>query len=104
MKKTVQTVSKLPPGAKLKVKAAAKQIKESPARVPEKTDTLIANQIKESGSNMLGMMAALKEEIANIKLDAVTPPLEWEFNFERDSKGFLKKIKATAGVDKKRLN
>lgn len=104
MKKPVKTVTKLPPNAKLKVKQAAEKIKEPSPKDTGKTDKLIANQIKESGANMMGMMAALKEEIANIRLESASPPQQWEFTFERDNKGFLKKIKATAEVDKKRLN
>lgn len=101
--KTVKSRANIPAGAKVSVK--------KPARKPEKPDgpsegdKLIVEQMEKSRASMIEIMRDLKQQISEINLQAAMPITDWEFDFIRDKKDVLLKIKASGTPhDIKRLN
>lgn len=100
MKKVVKSRSSLPATAKL---SSAKTNTDNSKHNADGSK-LVANQIRESSNSMVAMMEDLSQQISGIQLVSAQPPMEWEFDFIRDGNGLLKKINATATIEKKRIN
>ena len=103
--KKIKSRGSLPASAKVSVKTKAKPVAKPDApKEHVESSKLIADQIEQSSNNMLVMMASLKEQISEIRIEAAQPPTEWEFEFIRDRNDNLTKIKAKAITQTKRLN
>lgn len=71
---------------------------------PDDGSKVLAEKIEAAGKASVMMMAELKDEIARIQLQTPEVIMEWDFDFERDDKGYLTRIRATANPSKKTLN
>lgn len=101
--KTVKSRASIPPGAKVKVKSPGRK-PEKPAE-PSEGEKLIVQQMEKSRNSLVEIISDLKKQISEIQLQAAMPITDWEFDFIRDKKDVLQKIKASGTpLDIKRLN
>lgn len=107
MKKKVVNRTKLKQGA-LKTGAKVEVVeKKAPGKpqppAPPVVDAgtkLLADKIESIGKANVMMLAALRDQISRIQLEAAQPPTEWIFDMVRDKNGNLKQIRASANTTK----
>ena len=71
---------------------------------PDKGSLIIAQKMDDMSKTNAALMAGLMEQISKIQLQAAMPVMEWKFDFDRDSKGYLTSIHAKAIEQKRILN
>ena len=91
------------------IKVPEKKVYAEPKALEKKEEVdkelpIIAQKIDDLSRTNAALMAGLMEQIANIKFNATTPILEWEFIVERDNDKNLYKINAKVINTNKILN
>lgn len=102
-----KTVAK--PIPRLEKDPDAKQIPPAPPAPepepgPDAGSVLVADKIMQASKVSAMMIAELKKQISQIQLSNERPILDWDFEFIRDNKGYLTRIKAHAEIVQPTLN
>ena len=74
------------------------------AAVSDESINILADKIEQAGNVNAEMLVGLRQQITEIQFHSERPVLDWDFEFIRDSKGYLARIKAHAEIVKPTLN
>ena len=95
------------PVKRLEKASAVKEVEQTPETPPPISDSgsmAIAQAIEGAAKTTSQMISDLGKQMGEIQMQAYEPITEWEFDFIRDSNGYLVKLLAHGSAPTKTIN
>jgi len=70
--------------------------KPAPPPPPDPGLTALANQVGNASKVTAEILEGIREQLSRPQVGAAAPPIAWDFEFIRDDKGYLDRVRATA--------